>query len=469
MEPKSVMERLVTDKGLIRKIIIGLVILALLSPLLGILGGLSPFFALSLGMGLLQFFLGARTGTLLSTVQENPAFWLVVAASVAYVLHRWWTHRKTFGVTELLAQFAISYMLILFTMTQLMAGSHDTEDIKVASEPLHSAEYHEPYTAVTSDGETYAVDGVRHLRYDEDGFFKKTITAEQYAALRDFCGNETVREVARDGQVSRGDGRLFRVDCMHAAYPVAVRWLEANYIAASRTSILAQEGRLPEIRALAERLGLADAYPDTEEGPFGSIEFRRFHAPGLDVPEDAAGAAEQVLDQASLAATLADRHMGYNPMMVVVDTDADANAVADALAWRWRAPKATDVILVVNAEAGSGTVRWARVLALTQAVGIPSDIEAAILGMERFDPVAAAETFTTLAAAPDGRLAFPLEDPESYSYLAAGFDLTWTDILILLAVTLAGNWLTTRFFAWFNPVIWTRRLFGRKTPPPAKG
>jgi len=425
-------------------------------PLIGCLGvfGLVGLFGVLLF--LLDFFLGARTGALIGVAQREPAFWIVIAAALGYVFYRWRRHRDTFGLAEFVAQLGITYLSVLISATYLLAGSYDLADYWVDTEPLYGASYAEAHTARSAEGEPGRVPAVYEVRAGDDGFHKFAISGAQYANLKAFCGNESKVADRHEGQISEGDGRVFAVDCLPRGHPAAILWQTPNYLQASRLTILGSQGRLPEIRELADRIGLsATEYPHWPDAPLGPFEFQRFWALGVAVEPDEGKRAEAVLDALALSSKRAGG--GFNPMVVAVSTDADPDAVADALTWRWRAPKRTDAILVINV-ADDRRIRWARVLAATDDVGVRAVVETAVVALGSFDAAAVARRFAGQVVDGRGRLAFALKHPEEYAYLTAGFGLGWSDFAIMAAIVLAANGLTTRFFTWFNPTLWWRRL-----------
>lgn len=426
-------------------------------PLIGCLGvfGLVGLFGILLF--LLDFFFGARTGSLIAVVQQDPAFWIVIAVALGYVFYRWRRHRETFSLAEFLAQLGITYLSVLISATYLLAGAYDVADYWVDTEPLFGARYVEAYTAEDSEGKPVRVAEDYQVRAGDDGFYSFDISAEQYANLKAFCGNETRIADRHEDQLSEGDGRVFAVDCLPKKHPAAILWQTPNYLQASRLSIVGNQGRLPAIRELADRIGLsATEYPHWPDSPLGPFDFQRFWPLGVAVEPDVRDRAEAILD--ALAFSSKKSGGGFNPMLVVVSVDADLDAVADAITWRWRAPKRTDAILVANI-GKDRRIRWARVLAPTDDVGVRADVETAVTSLGAFDAEAVARTFAERAVDDRGRLAFALKDPEEYAYLTAGFGLSWTDFAIMAAIVLVANWLTTRFFTWFNPLIWLRRAW----------
>jgi len=425
-------------------------------PLIGCLGvfGLVSLFGTLLF--LLNFFFGVRTGSLIGVAQQEPAFWIVIAAALGYVFYRWRRHRDTFSLAEFVAQLGITYLSVLISATYLLADSYDVADYWVDTEPLYGAQYGEAHTAKDSEGKPIGVAASYKVRAGDDGFYKFNISSEQYANLKAFCGNETrIADRHRD-QISQGDGRIFAVDCLPKEHPAAILWQAPNYLQASRLSILGSQGLLPEIRELADRIGLSSAeYPHWPDSPLGPFEFQRFWSLGVAVDPDVRARAEAALD--ALAFSSKKNGGGFNPMVVVVSTKADPDAVADAITWRWRAPKRTDAILVVNIDENR-RIHWARVLAPTDDIAVRAGVETAVTALGAFDAEAVARTFAERAVDDQGRLAFALKDPEEYAYLTAGFGLSWTDLAIMAVIVLVANWLTTWFFTWFNPVVWLRRI-----------
>lgn len=420
------------------------------------------FLPVMVGMEAAYFFFGASTGPLVSVAQSTPAFWLVIAASLGWVLYQWRRHRDRFSIGELIAQVGITYLAVLVTTTSLMSGTHDTADVRVGTVPLYGGLYREAYTARDDDGRRYQVHDAHQVRYGDDGFWRDEITAAQYAALRDYCGAETIADIRHKDQVSSGDGRVFEVDCLHTGRSVVQFWQTPNYLQASRSTILEREGRLPEIEALAKRVGLAGVgYPRYSDGPFGKIEFRRLWSFGTTVED--AGRLDDRLDALALKAGEAPGD-GLNPMMLVFATDADAAAIENVLTREWRAPKLGDVLLVVNVDgerAVGAPLRWVRVLAQSDDVAVTSAIEAAVMAQGTFAPDRALDTVAATILKPDGAPAITFVDPEHYAYLTTGYSLGWGDIVWLVVIVLALNWVTTRFFIWFNPVLWVRALRGK--------
>ncbi len=406
---------------------------------------------------LLMFFFGARTGSLLGVAQQEPAFWIVIAAALGYVFYRWRRHRDTFSIAEFVSQLGITYLSVLISATYLLADRYDVADYYVSTEPLYGAEYREAHTVKSSEGEPVKVAALYRVRAGDDGFWKRTISATQYANLKAFCGNETKVADRQSDQISQGDGRVFAVDCLPMKHPAAMLWEAPNYLQASRLSILGNQGRLPEIRELADRIGLsAVEYPHWPDTPLGPFEFQRFWSLGVSVDPEVRVRAEAALD--ALAFSSMDDGRGFNPMVVAVSTTADPNAVADAITWHWRAPKRTDAILVVNIDEND-RIRWGRILAPTDDVMVRANVETAVMALGTFDAEAITRTFAEQVVNEQGRPAFRLKDPEEYAYLTASFGLSWTDFAIMVVIVLMANWLTTRFFIWFNPVIWLRRVW----------
>lgn len=428
-------------------------------PLLGCLPALIGCGFLVSAILALNFFFGSATGPLIAVVQKDPSFWFVIATALGYVVYRWRRHRRTFSRFEFATQLVITYLSVLVSGTYLLAGTYDVSDYWIDTEPLYGAEFHEGYTARDPDGDTFQVSAFYKARAGENGFWKRDITPSQYENLKEFCGNETLTRSRRTNQVSPDNGRIFTVDCLSKNHPAALYWQTPNYLQASHLTILEQNGRLPEIKALVRRIGLAQhSYPRWSGGPLGAFDFQRFWPIAVDVEPYKADRAQRILNELALSSKR--NGGGFNPMLVAISTDATAADVADAVTLHWRAPKKTDVILVVNL-GPDRRIQWASVLAATDDVNARADIESAIVALEDFDAAIAAETFAHRVVDDRGRLGFLLKDPEDYAYLTAGFGLDWTDFLMMSAIVLFSNWLTTYCFARVNPVLWFRRAFRR--------
>jgi hypothetical protein len=405
------------------------------------------------------FFVASRnTGPLIHTALTSTPFLLGMVAVVIFIVWARSRHRSTYSWLEGVMQALFGLIVVLVTTTFLLANSFNIQTSKYQVWPLYGLEF-EP---ASQDANGAGFPASYRLRVGDGGWYPMSVSAEELEAAQAACGakvSDPSLTTMPSGHTRHilSANEAWRIEC-ETKLPVTVALQSYNFALASRFSILGRQTQLDDLQRLIAEIGLdIHGYPEIKKGSFGETEFERVvNASALTLSEEDVAGAQRLLERAGLTSFYADTPT--NPILLIVSTDASSSLVQDAITLAWKAPKATDVLVVVNVSRDTKRVQWVMTLAPTDTPIPLAGIDASIMSLDPFNVVEAADLIVDQLISDTGDVNLSFLNPEEFRYLTAEFSLGLQGWLTLFLVIVISQYLAYRFFIWCNPTSWLNAL-----------
>lgn len=375
---------------------------------------------------------GGYGGKLLLVVRSNIGFWVMMIVAVAFGLYRKVTNPDHFHWHELPMQLAVSVVSLILLSCLFFSTSANLTDTEIWNGHVTGAEYHEEWTELVKEKycnghgkENKKCGGCKTRTYRRHHppswdvittVSNLSVNSTTYRNVARYFGNEQKVDLFHSGQISHGDGDMFKVShdpTRHQAIPAANPRSFVNYLQASESvkKVRGHERLFPE---------LVRPYPEVYVGPYGYIEIDRVIDAGAGLPSAWKKTVDRALDEALV--TLGRRKQ-VNVLVYAAKT-AD-QSFAHALEQAWAKGKKNDVIVVLGV-AEFPKVSFAHVMAWTKVEAFPVNLRNRILNLPDLrDGKAVASAIVEEISKPAAEGGFERMPMSDLEYLVADIQLAW--------------------------------------------